>query len=175
MEWKQKYSGFCMCMYMSRKVAATDTSGSRGSEFCSRSHERAPKCHKTLELPWPLTVASFLVLGYGVCTDRKTNKHVKTNIHYFKIHMYIYTINAVPVPCYNLWYGDNTINVVPFTILVWRYKQQYYRQTLVLRKIYMNVRAIGASELRKFSHFHLLKLLFPSILCWYFRYFASET
>ena len=32
-----------------------------------------------------------------------------------------------------------------------------------------------ASELRKFSHFHILKLLFPSILCWYFRYFVSET
>ena len=27
-----------------------------------------------------------------------------------------------------------------------------------------------ASELRKFSHFHMLKLLFPSIFCWYFRY-----
>ena len=32
-----------------------------------------------------------------------------------------------------------------------------------------------ASELRKFSHFHILKLLFPSIFCWYFRYFVSET
>ena len=27
----------------------------------------------------------------------------------------------------------------------------------------------------KFSHFHILKLLFPSIFCWYFRYFVSET
>ena len=32
-----------------------------------------------------------------------------------------------------------------------------------------------ASELRKFSHFHMLRLLFPSIFCWYFRYFVSET
>ena len=32
----------------------------------------------------------------------------------------------------------------------------------------MNMRA---SELRKFSHL----LLFPSIFCWYFRYFVSET
>ena len=31
-----------------------------------------------------------------------------------------------------------------------------------------------ASELRKFSHFHILKLLFPSIFCWYFV-FVSET
>ena len=28
-----------------------------------------------------------------------------------------------------------------------------------------------ASELIKFSHFHILKLLFPSIFFWYFRYF----
>ena len=34
---------------------------------------------------------------------------------------------------------------------------------------------VCASELRKFSHFHILKLLFPSIFCWYFRYFVSET
>ena len=30
-----------------------------------------------------------------------------------------------------------------------------------------------ASELRKFSHFHILKLLFLSIFCWYFRYFVG--
>ena len=39
----------------------------------------------------------------------------------------------------------------------------------------MNMRASGASELRKFSHFHILKLLFPLIFCWYFCYFVSET
>ena len=39
----------------------------------------------------------------------------------------------------------------------------------------MNMRASGASELRNFSHFHILKLLFPSIFCRYLRYFASET
>ena len=27
----------------------------------------------------------------------------------------------------------------------------------------------------KFSHFHILILLFPSIFCWYFRYFVWET
>ena len=36
----------------------------------------------------------------------------------------------------------------------------------------MNMRA---SELTKCSQFHILKLLFPSIFCWYFRYFFSET
>ena len=67
---------------------------------------------------------------------------------------YIYTINAVP--CYYLWYG----------II---YKRQYTDKTLTLRKsMYMR-----ASELRKFSHFYIIKLLFLSIFCWYFRYFVS--
>ena len=36
------------------------------------------------------------------------------------------------------------------------------------------MRANGASELRKFSHFYMiLKLLFLSIFCWYFRYFVG--
>ena len=35
------------------------------------------------------------------------------------------------------------------------------------------MRASGASELRKFSHFHILKVLFLSIFCWYFRYFVG--
>ena len=39
----------------------------------------------------------------------------------------------------------------------------------------MNMRASEASELRKFAHLHILKLLFLSIFCWYFRYFVSET
>ena len=39
----------------------------------------------------------------------------------------------------------------------------------------MHMRASGASELRKFSNFNILKLLLPSIFCWYFRYFVSET
>ena len=38
-----------------------------------------------------------------------------------------------------------------------------------LRKIYEY-----ASELRKFLHFHILKLLFRSIFCWYLWYFVSE-
>ena len=58
-------------------------------------------------------------------------------------------INAVR--CYYLWYG-----VI--------YKRQYTDKTLTLRKS-MNMRA---SELGNFLHFHSLKLLFPSIFCWYF-------
>ena len=41
-----------------------------------------------------------------------------------------------------------------------------YRQTLTLSKC-MCMRASGASELRKFWHFYILKLLFLSIFCQY--------
>ena len=68
-----------------------------------------------------------------------------------------YTINAVP--CYCLWYG-----VI--------YKRQFTDKTLTLKQS-MYMRASGASELRKFSHFYILKLLFLSIVCWYFRYFVG--
>ena len=37
----------------------------------------------------------------------------------------------------------------------------------------MCMRASGASELRTFLHFHILKLPFLSIFCWYFRYFVG--
>ena len=35
------------------------------------------------------------------------------------------------------------------------------------------MRASGASELRTFWHLYILKVLFLSIFCWYFRYFVS--
>ena len=54
--------------------------------------------------------------------------------------------------------------------MVWRYKQHYTVKTLTVRNIYEY-----ASKLRNFSNFQILKLLFPSIFCWYFRYFVSET
>ena len=49
-------------------------------------------------------------------------------------------------------------------------KRQYTDKTLILRKY---VRANGVSELRKCSHFYILKLPFLSIFCWYFRYFVG--
>ena len=52
------------------------------------------------------------------------------------------------------------------------YERQYTDKTLTLRK-FIHMRATGASELRKFSYFHILKLLFLSIFCWYFRYFVG--
>ena len=35
------------------------------------------------------------------------------------------------------------------------------------------MRASGASELRKFWYFYILKLLFLSLFCWYIRYFVG--
>ena len=37
----------------------------------------------------------------------------------------------------------------------------------------MYMRASGASELWKFSHFYIKKLSFLSIFCWYLRYFVG--
>ena len=58
-----------------------------------------------------------------------------------------YTINAVSF--YYLWYGT-------------MYKWQYTDKTLTLWKS-MYMRASGASELRKFWHFYIIKVLFLSI------------
>ena len=46
----------------------------------------------------------------------------------------------------------------------------YRQNTDIEEKKSMYVRA---SELRKFSHFYIVKLLFLSIFCWYFRYFVG--
>ena len=49
----------------------------------------------------------------------------------------------------------------------------YTDKTLTLRKS-MYIYASELGELRKFSrHFYILKLLFLSIFCWYFRYFVG--
>ena len=50
---------------------------------------------------------------------------------------------------------------------------QVYRQTLLTLSKCMYMRASGASELRQFWHFHILKLLFVSIFCRYIRYFVG--
>ena len=64
----------------------------------------------------------------------------------------------------------------PVISMVWRYtciyKRQFTDKTLTFRQS-MDLRASGASELGKFSHFYILILLFPSTFCWYFRYFVG--
>ena len=60
--------------------------------------------------------------------------------------------------------------------MVWRYIQKtVYRQNNNIEKIYEYASERRTSELGKCLHFHILKLLFPSIFCWYFWYFISET
>ena len=63
--------------------------------------------------------------------------------------------------------GVQLPNDPPLATLVAINKRQYTDKTLTLRE---SMWASGASELRKFSYFHILKLLFLSIICWYFRY-----
>ena len=58
---------------------------------------------------------------------------------------------------------------MPFFYYLWYgaiYKRQYTDKHVTLSKC-MCMRASGASELRKCWHFHILKLLFLSIFCWY--------
>ena len=74
---------------------------------------------------------------------------------------YIYDIQVSKYMCVHIYNQCSSIVL----LVVCRYKWQYTDNTLTLRKIYEH-----ASELRKFSHFHILKLLFLSIFCWYFRY-----
>ena len=63
-----------------------------------------------------------------------------------------------------------------FSHMVWRYKRQYRTKHWHWENLWINYASErGASELGNFSHFHILKLLFPSIFCWYFWYFISET
>ena len=50
---------------------------------------------------------------------------------------------------------------------IWRYKRQNTDKTLTSRK------SIYASELRKYLPFHILKMLFLVIFCWYFKYFVG--
>ena len=118
------------------------------------------------------SVASLLVLGGGarppnVPTERKIcNLYARAseaserlrNV-YFRVFKCTsaHTINAVPL--YYLWHG--AVQTVEW-------------QILTLRKS-MSMRAIVASELGKCSHFHILKLIFPSIFCWYFRCYVLET
>ena len=66
---------------------------------------------------------------------------------------YIYTCIINAVPCYYLWYG-----VIP---------TKHWRWEICERA--------RSERAWTFLHFHILKLLFPSIFCWYFWYFISET
>ena len=63
-----------------------------------------------------------------------------------------------------------------FSHMIWRYKRQYRIKHWHWENLWINYASErGPSELGNFSHFHILKLLFPSIFCWYFWYFISKT
>ena len=90
---------------------------------------------------------------------------------YFISETYIFS--GLKLQSESAWYI--IISSMQFPVLTYGmalYKRQYTDKTLTMIKS-MYMRASGASELRKFSHFYILKLLFLSIFCWYFRYFVG--
>ena len=92
----------------------------------------------------------------NVPTEKVCKLYTRASASFFRSQnksAYIITINAV----------------TPF------YKIAIEWQNTNIEEKYMNIRASGAIELRTFSHFHILKLLFLLIFCWYFCYFVSET
>ena len=126
------------------------------------------------------SVASSLVIGGGgggarlpnVPTKRKSctcNLYARASEASERLrNIYIFRSPNTSVYIYNQCRSH-------LLLVVWRYKIQAYRQNTNIEKKSMNMRASGVSELRQILHFHILKLLFPSIFCWYFRYFVSET
>ena len=83
--------------------------------------------------------------------ERAPQKHIFLDVSKYLLHLHtLYTTNAVPR--YYLWYGAINGNISTHTNFA---------------KIYLY-----ASELSTFWHFHVLKLLFLSLFCWYFRYFV---
>ena len=117
------------------------------------------------------SAASFLLLGGGggktpKCTDRRKKKSCICNLYVRACASEIYVFSGLKIHlqfCIHIY----TINAVSslLLLLVWCYKWQYTDKTLTLRKP-MNMRA----SLENFCiHLVILKLLFPSIFCWYFR------
>ena len=57
--------------------------------------------------------------------------------------------------------------------MVWCYINDSIPTNTNIEQMYVYMRARGASEIRKFWHFYILKLLFLSIFCRYIRYFVG--
>ena len=68
---------------------------------------------------------------------------------------YIYVIQSMEVSFHYLWYGTTIYTTVCRQMILTLRKSMYERAS------------------RKFLHFHVKKLLFLSIFCWYFRNFVG--
>ena len=116
------------------------------------------------------SVARFLVWGGGeppnipTATEKK-NKYIGLHEIYIimktsEIYRHIFSglkINLHTVPLFLLTYGMGGGYVLTIS-----------GQNTNIENIYEYASERGASELGKLLHFHILKLLFPSIFCWYF-------
>ena len=82
-------------------------------------------------------------------------------------HFYILKLLFLSIFCrYNRYFLSTNVMLVGLHVPT---NFQIYRQTLTLSKCM----CMRASELRKFWHFYILKLLFLSIFCRYSRYFVG--
>ena len=124
------------------------------------------------------SVASFLVLGGGGGgQDPQMYRQKKKNLLTYmrerapEIHIFSWLkilATSAYIGLYTLYNQFSSL----LLLMVWRYKRQYTDKTITLRKSrYM--RASRTSELGNFLHFHILKLPFLSIFCWYFRCYVG--
>ena len=87
-------------------------------------------------------------------------------------HMQKHTFSGLKLHLHTYIYDQCSFLILLMHVWRYIYTRQYTDKKLTLRT-FVNMRASGVSELRKFSHFQILKLLFLSIFCWYFRYFVG--
>ena len=138
--------------------------------------------------------SSLLLLIYGMAlyiqtTVYRQNTDIEKIYEYArkKLHFHILKLLFPSIFCWYFWYFISETYIFSglklqsawyiyhqcsslFLLMVWRYKTTVYRQNTNIENIYKY-----ASELGKFLHLHILKLLFLSIFCWNFWYFISET
>ena len=114
------------------------------------------------------SIASFLLLGgqdSQMYRQKKKsyicNLYTRASERVLQKYMYFQVLKYICI--------HYTINIV-----VWHYKWQYDWQNTTEKNLWICEQAERAS-LEKNLHLLILKLQFPSIFCWYFRYFVSET
>ena len=105
-----------------------------------------------MEVPPPPPGAKTTAISFNILLVLQTPLSQKHTFSGLKLHLHTYTNTINAVSLYYLWYGAI-------------YTRQYTDQNTYVEKNLYNY----ASELRKCSHFHILKLLFLSIFCWYFQ------
>ena len=133
------------------------------------------------------SVASFLLWGGGggqyphmyrqhhekkscICNlyARASASERLKNYKYFQVSKYICRHTCIQSM---QWYGIINDSMTDKTLTLRKIYEYASERSLAKTAISFNI----FFELQKFFHLLILKLLFPSIFCLYFRYFVSET